>query len=104
MERFDMGIIRWMLCASVIMLGAIEMSPGVSAEDLRLDEPDYGRFAKQPDSSVRSTDSVQPDPSRSASDNIADLEARRAAIDHRAGSGLSLSVSGQVSTEVLRTK
>jgi hypothetical protein len=99
-----MGIIRRMLCASVITLGAIEMSPGVSAEDLRLDEPDYRRFTKQPDSSARSRDGVQPDPSRSASDDVADLEARRTAIDRRAGSGLSLSVSGQVSTEVLRTK
>ena len=99
-----MRIVRRMLCASVITLGAIEMSSGVGAEDLRLDEPDYGRFTKQPDSSARSRDSVQPDPSQSASDNVADLEARRAAIDRRAGSGLSLSVSGQVSTEVLRAK
>jgi hypothetical protein len=99
-----MGIIRRMLCASVITLGAIEMSPEVRAEDLRLDEPDYGRFTRQPDISVRPGDGVQPDPSRSASDEVADLEARRAAIDRRTGSGLSLSISGQVSTEVLHTK
>jgi hypothetical protein len=105
MERFDMDIIRWMLCASVITLGAIEMSPGASAEDLRLEEPNYGRFTRQPDSSARPRDGVQqPDPSRSASDDVADLEARRAAVDRRTGSGLSLSVSGQVSKEVLHTK
>ena len=104
MERFDMDIIRRMLCASVITLGAIEMSPGVSAEDLRLDEPDSGRFTRQPDSSARQRDGAQPDPSRSASDDIGDLEARRAAIDRRTGSGSSLSVSGQVNTEVLHAK
>jgi len=104
MERFDMDIIRQMLCASVITLGAIEMSPGVSAEDLRFDEPNTGRFTRQPDSSARPRDGVQPDPSRSTSDDIADLEERRAAIDRRTGSGLSLSVSGQVSKEVLHTK
>jgi hypothetical protein len=99
-----MGIIRRILCASVITLGAIEMSTGVSADELRLDQPDYGRLTRQPDISARPGDGVQPDPSRSASDDVADLEARRAAIDRRTGSGLSLSVSGQVSTEVLRTK
>jgi hypothetical protein len=104
MERFDMDIIRRMLCASVITLGAIVMSPAVSAEDLRLDGPDTGRFTKQPDSNARPRDGVQPDPSQSASDDVADLEARRAAIDRRTGSGLSLSVSGQVNKEVLHTK
>ena len=99
-----MVIIRRLLCASVITLGAIEMGPGVSAEDLRLDEPDTGRFTRQPDSGARPKDGVQPDPSRSTSDDVSDLEARRAAIDRRRGSGLGLSVSGQVSTEVLHTK
>jgi hypothetical protein len=104
MERFDMDIIRRMLCASVITLGAIKMSPGVSAEDLRLDEPNTGRFTRQPESSARPRDGVQPDPSQSTSDDVGDLEAKRAAIDRRRGSGLSLSVSGQVNKEVLHTK
>jgi hypothetical protein len=99
-----MAIIRGMFCASVITLGAIGMTPGASAQDLRLDDPDYGRFSKQTDSSARPKDGGQPDQSRNASDDVADLEARRAAIDRRAGSGLSLSISGQVSTEVLRAK
>src|SRR6478672_5543719 len=104
MERFDMDIIRQMLCASVITLGAIEMSPGVSAEDLRLDEPNTGRFTRQPDSSARPRDGVQPDPSRSTSDYIADLEGGGAAIHRRTGSGLSLSVSEQVAKGVQHIK
>jgi hypothetical protein len=99
-----MPIIRRILCALIITLGAIGMTPGLSAQDLRLDDPDSGRFSKQPDSSARPKDGGQPDQSRNASDDVADLEARRAAIDRRTGSGLSLSISGQVSTEVLRAK
>ena len=46
-------IIRGMFLASVITLGAIGMTTGVSAEDLRFDDPDYGRFSKQTESSAR---------------------------------------------------
>jgi len=42
-----------MFLASVITLGAIGMTTGVSAEDLRFDDPDYGRFSKQTESSAR---------------------------------------------------
>jgi hypothetical protein len=99
-----MAIIRGIFCASVITLGAIGMTPGVSAEDLRLDDPNYSRFSKQTDSSARPKDGRQPDQSRDAIDDVADLEARRAAIDRRTGSGFNLSITGQVSTEVLRAK
>jgi hypothetical protein len=99
-----MAIIRWMFCASIITLGAIGMNCAVSAEDLRLDDPDNGRFAKTTDRSARPIDGAQPDQSRSASDDVADLEATRAAIDRRTGSGLNLTVSGQVNIEVLRAK
>ena len=99
-----MAIIRGMFYASVIALGAIGMPPGVSAEDLRLDDPNYNRFSKQTDSNARPKEGEQPDQSRNASDDVADLEARRAAIDRRTGSGLNLSISGQVSTEVLHAK
>jgi hypothetical protein len=97
-------MIRRMYCASIITLGAIGMSSGVGAEDLHLDNPDNGRFSIQTDSSARPKDGAQPGQSRSASDDVADLEATRAAIDRRTGSGLNLSISGQVKIEAQHAK
>ena len=96
-----MTIVRCVSVAMVIALMAIPAAraedPGVkSSNDLRV-SPSTDQLPRQVDTTVTGQSSTD------STSTVDDLEATRAAIDRRNGPAISLTVSGWVAEQVIRT-
>jgi hypothetical protein len=93
--------VGFIMLGALVLLGAAATTPSAMAGDLPADKTGASDGPSTAiDASIPQTEKV--DPSADPASAAADLDSTRAAIDHRTGAAITLSVSGWVAEQVTR--